>query len=693
MGPLLQVGLSNGVMALVLAAVAACAGRWCRRPAVAHGLWLLVLVKLVTPPLVLVPVAWPESDEPAAPPVVAMVAEPQPPAMPEVVAQAPDEVARAPILPAWPEPLPVEEKAAKVEKPPVAPVEVLPPVPREALPRADMPAVAPVAANAEAGGLPWAVLIGLVWGAGSLCWFVLAAARIRHFGRLLRHATAAPAELQEEAAVLACRLGLARCPRVWLVPGAISPMLWAFGKAPRLLMPEDLLERLGAEQRATLLAHELAHLRRRDHWVRVLELLVLGLYWWFPLAWWARRELHEAEEECCDAWVVWVLPDSPRAYATALVETLDFLSGARPALPPAASGVGPLPLLRRRLTMIMRGSTPRALTGAGFLALFGLGVLLLPLVPTWAQRPNPGAEREERQKRPDRVRAEVEELRAQMKKFEAAMDELARKREEIENHRREIEEHLERARREVEKLLGRREQPRRKAAQGGPPPGMPGMPGMPGRPGGGPPNLQHRLDVLERKLDIVLTELVSLRHELAKHRPGAGGRGGPGGGPMPPGGGFPGGLPGMRPGQGRPGAFPGGGRPGGPGGPQGGQNPPGVGGRPGVPGAPPQPPGPGFPGAGGPGGPGLPPGGNPPAGLIKGKVLKIDPKDKTLVEINVGTDNGVEKGHTLEVYRLQPRAEYLGRIQVVAASPHRAVGRAMMAARIKVDDEVASSIR
>src|SRR5262249_41375110 len=137
-----------------------------------------------------------------------------------------------------------------------------------------------------------------------------------------------------------------------------------------------------------VVAQEVAHVRRRDHWVRVLELLVLGLYWWFPLAWWARRELHEAEEECCDAWVVWALPASPRAYATALVETLDFLSGARPALPPAASGVGPLHVMRRRLTRTMRGSASRPLTGAGLLALGGLGVVLLPLVPSWAQDPN-----------------------------------------------------------------------------------------------------------------------------------------------------------------------------------------------------------------------------------------------------------------------------------------------------------------
>jgi hypothetical protein len=133
------------------------------------------------------------------------------------------------------------------------------------------------------------------------------------------------------------------------------------------------------------LTHELAHFHRRDHWVRGLELIVTALYWWHPVVWWGRQAIREAEEECCDAWVMWVLPESSRAYASALVEALDFLAGARPALlPPAACGLGQFQTLKRRLTMILTGTTPRALSRLGFLAVLGLG-FLLPVVPTWGQ--------------------------------------------------------------------------------------------------------------------------------------------------------------------------------------------------------------------------------------------------------------------------------------------------------------------
>ena len=58
MRTLLEVGLANALVAGLLAVAAVAAGRWSRRPALVHGLWLLVLVKLLTPPLVPLPLPW-----------------------------------------------------------------------------------------------------------------------------------------------------------------------------------------------------------------------------------------------------------------------------------------------------------------------------------------------------------------------------------------------------------------------------------------------------------------------------------------------------------------------------------------------------------------------------------------------------------------------------------------------------------
>src|SRR6185312_11123713 len=110
-----------------------------------------------------------------------------------------------------------------------------------------------------------------------------------------------------------------------------------------------------------------------------LEFIVRGLYWWHPVVWYAGRELREAEEQCCDAWVVSTLPGSGRTYAEALVETLDFLSQAPGAVPVLASGIGHVSDLKRRLRMIMGGTTPRSLTWGGLLAMLVVGGFGLPL--------------------------------------------------------------------------------------------------------------------------------------------------------------------------------------------------------------------------------------------------------------------------------------------------------------------------
>src|SRR5262245_7561376 len=101
MTPLVETGLSNAVAAFALAVVAAGAGLVCRRPAVVHALWLLVLLKLVTPPLLRIPVPLPPPA--TARPAGEAVAEVEEPARPdEGPALAGEEEPEAP---------PIEEQA------------------------------------------------------------------------------------------------------------------------------------------------------------------------------------------------------------------------------------------------------------------------------------------------------------------------------------------------------------------------------------------------------------------------------------------------------------------------------------------------------------------------------------------------------------------------------------------------------
>ena len=181
-------------------------------------------------------------------------------------------------------------------------------------------------------------------------------------------------------------LGLRRAPELRWVPGRISPMIWFVGPRPRLIIPEGLWKQLDGQQRSTLLVHELSHLRRGDHYVRVLELVATALFWWHPLVWWMRGPLRDVEEQCCDAWVVWALPDAVRSYAETLLDTLEFLQKSGRPEPLLASGLGNVPHLRRRLTMIMTGSSRRLPGLAGKLGLLAVAGAMLPIGATWAQK-------------------------------------------------------------------------------------------------------------------------------------------------------------------------------------------------------------------------------------------------------------------------------------------------------------------
>jgi beta-lactamase regulating signal transducer with metallopeptidase domain len=291
--------LSNAAFAAVLAVFAAALEYFVRAPAVRHAAWLLVTLKLVTPPIVSLPL----------------------PVLPASWAPQPES-------PSW------VAGAFNVSRPSTASTHA--PDPRRAGPSVQN-------------------LLLLTWAAGALTWFAWQGRRIVRFRRRVRTAEDAPAEIQLAATRIAKALNIGRPPAVKIAAGLGSPMLWGWGRHAVVLLPRDLLPRLAAEARDTLLAHELAHFLRRDHWVRVLEYVATGLYWWHPAVWAARAGVEAAEEECCDAWVVGGLSASPRRYAEALLATVDFDAELRrPCLPAGATAASRgARLLHRRLVRII----------------------------------------------------------------------------------------------------------------------------------------------------------------------------------------------------------------------------------------------------------------------------------------------------------------------------------------------------
>ena len=351
---LLRAALVNALTASALAVIVAGLSLvLSRRPALVHCLWLIVLAKLAAPPVFEAPLGSFATE------------------LETVWTQTSAELAPASLI-IEPEPM-----AEEVEiPPPLPPIDSFSAIALEPEEHMFMPTEWVV---------PWRAL-GLAWLAGVVATASIAVFRVIRFQRLLNDAEPAGSAIETEIAKLAGRMALKRAPRAVLVEGRLAPMLWSVGRDARLVLPRALWEGLNGRQRALLLTHELAHWRRGDHRVRYLELAVTVAYWWLPVVWWVRRALRDAEEQCCDAWVVWMFPDEARTYAETLLDALDFLNPSADPEPLLASGFGKATHLRRRLTMVMKGTTPRSLGWTGSLGALALAGILLPVSPIWAQK-------------------------------------------------------------------------------------------------------------------------------------------------------------------------------------------------------------------------------------------------------------------------------------------------------------------
>ena len=300
-GLLLQIGGTKLIVSVVLAGAAWIVHRRVGSPAVSHPLWLLVLVTLLVPAVVSLPVL---------------------PAEPDVV----------------------------IGTPATGSAEV-------ALAEATLDS--PMAARFGTFAGPGVAIAWLLGTMGLLTWSLLQTVRFQR--RLTSASWPAPGHLQREAAAIGHDLGLARIPQVLTTGAHVTPMVWWIGGRVRVLVPTFLLTELSRDELHAILAHELAHVRRRDHLVRWLEWLACAVFWWTPVAWWARRQLRIAEESCCDRLALDAGSSSPGIYANALLKVVANASqspGFRPPLPAsAAGGVGRSQVLERRLRMIISTDT------------------------------------------------------------------------------------------------------------------------------------------------------------------------------------------------------------------------------------------------------------------------------------------------------------------------------------------------
>jgi beta-lactamase regulating signal transducer with metallopeptidase domain len=339
---------------VVTAALAALVAAVCRAvapgPVVRHGLWLVVLIKFVAPPIVIWPFTVPDP--------LGLVAQARPPLSQPRPSRPIDSGGGLAIL-----------AGAEADDPLAGAITT----------RSDRFAVA---VDASLAG--W--LLG-IWIAGSVGVLTTQGLGLLRLARRVARGGSAEPGMRQRVARLSARLGV-RPVAVRVIDGITSPAVFCLGR-PRILWPVALARRPSDPWIDATLLHELAHIKRRDHLVGWIELVAAVIWWWNPLFWFVRSSLREQAELACDAWVVSILPDARRAYAESLLALSGgvFAQGGSPSLAVIGIRAGSRRALERRLVMIMKGQARVRLPLTGVAALV---VVASATLPAWAvQTPPP----------------------------------------------------------------------------------------------------------------------------------------------------------------------------------------------------------------------------------------------------------------------------------------------------------------
>jgi beta-lactamase regulating signal transducer with metallopeptidase domain len=172
------------------------------------------------------------------------------------------------------------------------------------------------ASSAAARALVLAPFAVGMWAAGAVFSLLVLLAGWWRLGWLAGRSTPAPARCQALAADLARALGVRRPVRLLRSAHPALLMTWGCFR-PTVLLPQGA-DRWPDARLRVVLAHELAHVRRRDSaWV-MMSALVRSIYWFNPLVWMAARRLRHESERCCDDAVLATGVDAP-TYASELL--------------------------------------------------------------------------------------------------------------------------------------------------------------------------------------------------------------------------------------------------------------------------------------------------------------------------------------------------------------------------------------
>lgn len=182
---------------------------------------------------------------------------------------------------------------------------------------------------------------------------------------------------QQTLTRLAIQFGIRRSIALRESVGATVPAVIGWLR-PVILLPVSLMLGLTPQMIEAVLAHELAHIRRHDYLVNLLQTAGETILFYHPAVWWVGKKIRQERENCCDDLAVAACGDA-LMYARALT-ALEAIRCASPRLAVAATAGSLLARIRRLVEVRRPAGSPATTWLPGLIAVLTLGAL-------WATRP------------------------------------------------------------------------------------------------------------------------------------------------------------------------------------------------------------------------------------------------------------------------------------------------------------------
>ncbi|MAG93586.1 MAG: hypothetical protein CMJ48_07535 [Planctomycetaceae bacterium] len=221
----------------------------------------------------------------------------------------------------------------------------------------------------------WALVLFAVWLLGSLIMLARMALTISGTRRLAALPTLDDSRLLAMLDELRLRLGIGRRGRAVVSEANLGPAVIGIVR-PTLVLPLSMLTGAPGDALEVVVAHELAHIRRHDFLINIVQMLIEALLYFNPAVWWVGRQMRREREACCDAVALSVVGE-PATYARVLADWADRQRGLTPVAATQAFAATPGGLLDRVSRLLVPDYQPRPRISWATLVVLALSAVLV----------------------------------------------------------------------------------------------------------------------------------------------------------------------------------------------------------------------------------------------------------------------------------------------------------------------------